>query len=71
MGAHLDAPYKKTIPLIEAIRQGHKEVVEALIKAGSDVNAIYDLEVGSPLQQAIETRNLDIEDLLRKAGAHD
>lgn len=71
MGAHLDAPYKKTIPLIEAIRQGHKEIVEALIKAGADVNAIYDLEVGSPLQQAIETRNLDIEDLLRKAGAHE
>jgi hypothetical protein len=71
MGANLDASYKKTTPLIEAIRQDHKELVEALIKAGADVNAMHDLEIGSPLQQAIERRNLDVEELLRKAGAHE
>lgn len=71
LGANVDAPYKKTTPLIEAIRQGHKEVVEALINAGADVNAMHDLEIGSPLQQAIESRNLDIEDMLRKGGAHE
>lgn len=71
LGADLNIPYKKTTPLIEAIRQGHKAIVEALIKAGVDVNAMYDLEVGSPLQQAIETRNLEVEGLLRKAGAHE
>lgn len=70
-GADLNAPYKKTTPLIEAVRQDHREAVDALIKAGVDVNAIYDLEIGSPLQQAIEKRNLDIEKLLRKAGAHE
>lgn len=71
MGADLDAPYKGTTPLIEAIKHDNKEAVAAFIEAGADVNAMHDLEVGSPLQQAIESRNLEVEDMLRKAGAHE
>ena len=72
LGADVDVVYKDTTPLVQAVMRQDKAAVQMLINAGADVNKLAsDLEIGSPLQQAIETRNVQIENMLRRAGAHE
>jgi hypothetical protein len=61
---------KKT-PLIEAVDRSHRAVVEQLIALGVEIDKIADPEYGSALQRAIEARDLEIETILRKAGARE
>lgn len=70
-GADINFVHKGKTPLMQAIMQNNARMVQALIAQGADVNAIADLEIGSPLQQAVEQRNLAIENMLRAAGAHE
>ena len=46
---------------------GHKEVVELLIAQGADVNA-KNKDVETPLDRAIQLKESEIADLLRKHG---
>ena len=50
-----------------AVGGGHREVVELLITAGADVNALS--VYGAPLDEAVERDETEIADLLRKHGA--
>lgn len=71
-GADVDVIYKTTTPLLEAVIRKDKAMVQELINAGANVNKITNnLELGSPLQQAIEKRDIEIESILRHAGAHE
>ena len=54
-------------PLHAAARKGLKEVVELLIHEGADLNA-KDEDGGTPLDVAIQFKELETADLLRKHG---
>lgn len=71
LGADINFAHKGKTPLIQAVMNNNKVMVQALIASGADVNGLADFEIGSPLQQAIEQRNIDIEIILRDAGAHE
>lgn len=71
LGADINFVHKGKTPLIQAVMNNDKLMVQVLIAQGADVNRIADLEIGSPLQQAIEQRNLEIENILRAAGGHE
>ncbi|MHC4745085.1 MAG: ankyrin repeat domain-containing protein [Planctomycetota bacterium] len=58
------------IALHDAVYGGHKEMVELLVSAGADVNA-RSKNGKTPLGLAIDGRNEEITELLRKAGATD
>ena len=49
-----------------AIRRGHKEIVELLIKNGADVNIKYYRQ--TPLDIANAHDNTEIANLIKKAG---
>lgn len=71
LGGNINFVHKGKTPLIQAVMNNNSLMVQELVSNGADVNGIADLEIGSPLQQAIEHRNLDIEAILRIAGAHE
>ena len=54
-------------PLHYAAANGHKEIAELLITKGADVNA-KDEDGGTPLDVAIQFKELETADLLRKHG---
>ncbi|MDB4797316.1 ankyrin repeat domain-containing protein [bacterium] len=54
-------------PLHNAADEGHKEVIELLIAKGADVNANSD-DYGTPLDWAINGRQAETINLLRKHG---
>ena len=54
-------------PMHEAAEGGHKKVVELLILKGADINA-KNGDGGTPLDLAIEHKNTEIADILRKHG---
>ena len=54
-------------PLHEAAEGGHKKVVELLILKGADINA-KNGDGRTPLDLAIEHKNAEIADILRKHG---
>ncbi|MDB4668894.1 ankyrin repeat domain-containing protein [bacterium] len=56
-----------TTPLHGAAFHGHKEVAELLIAEGADVNAKNE-DVETPLDRAIQLKEAEIADLLRKHG---
>jgi hypothetical protein len=71
MGADIDQSRGKMTPVIQAVVNKYTDVVEQLIELGVDLNKIVDLEFGTALQQAIASRDVPMESLLRKAGAHE
>ena len=54
-------------PLHYAAANGHKEIAELLIEKGADLNA-KDEDGGTPLDVAIQFKELETADLLRKHG---
>jgi ankyrin repeat protein len=54
-------------PLHRAAEGGHGDVVEALLKAGADVNAT-DLQGRTPTGLAVQAGHDDVADLLRRHG---
>ena len=54
-------------PLHHATAVGHKEIAELLITKGADVNAKEE-DGGTPLDMAIQFKELETADLLRKHG---
>ena len=54
-------------PLHYAAANGHKEIAELLIEKGADLNA-KDEDGGTPLDVAIQFKELETVDLLRKHG---
>lgn len=66
-----DREYDETA-LFEAVREGPIEVVQMLIKAGANVNAVsMKPDRHTPLNEAIRAGRPDVEKLLRDAGATD
>jgi ankyrin repeat protein len=61
-----DDEYGST-PLHNAAANGHKEIAELLITKGADVNAKEE-DGGTPLDMAIQFKELETADLLRKHG---
>ena len=70
-GANLNEVKNKKTPLIQAVMNGNKDAVEALAKAGADVNLMPDKAVGTALQNALITRNVAIELILRNYNARE
>ena len=56
-------------PLILAAGKGYKEVVGLLVEAGANVNLADNK--GTPLAWAINTKHLEIADLIRQHGGHE
>ena len=54
-------------PLHYAAANGHKEIAELLIEKGADLNA-KDEDGGTPLDVAIQFKELEIADLIRVIG---
>ena len=54
-------------PLHHAATQDHKKIAELLITKGADVNA-KDEDGGTPLDVAIQFKELEIADLIRVIG---
>ncbi|MEX0848812.1 MAG: hypothetical protein WD055_01125 [Candidatus Dependentiae bacterium] len=71
MGADIDQSRGRMTPVIQAVVNKYIDVVEQLIKLNVDLNKIADLETGSALQQAIASRDVPMENLLRRSGAHE
>jgi ankyrin repeat protein len=57
-------------PLLYAVRQGHRESTEALLKAGADVNALSAGDKTSPLLMAIINGHFDLAKTLLDKGAN-
>ncbi|MCH2516416.1 MAG: ankyrin repeat domain-containing protein [Dehalococcoidia bacterium] len=70
MGEHLAVDEPRRISRVSAVatRDGRKEAVELLIAAGADVNAKGN-DSETPLDMAIQFKEAEIADLLRKHGA--
>lgn len=67
-GAHADRANRQGItPLMAAARGGHVAVVQQLIDAGADLNAT-DYTGRTPLLWAAESRNRQVETVIRRAG---
>ncbi len=71
VGADINQVRGKMTPLIQAIQNGLRDVVEQLIKLDVDLDKIADIEFGSALQRAIANRDAPMEQLLRRAGARE
>jgi ankyrin repeat protein len=63
----IDQAYQST-PLGLAARWGHSEMVEYLIKQGADINKAG-ASWSTPLAWAKKKGHVDIEEILRHAGA--
>lgn len=70
-GADINQVKNKSTPLIQAIKNGGEDTVQALVTAGADVNKAPDKTVGTPLQQSFIIHNTPIEMILRANGAHE
>ena len=57
------------IPLIEAVKDGDTAAVRALLDKGGDVNA-PEVDGTTVLHWAVSRNNLDVADLLIRAGAN-
>ena len=68
-GADVNAPYKNTTLLLEAVSYDHKEIVELLIDKGAELN-IKDDDGVTPLHEAVRSiSHKDIIELLITNGA--
>ncbi len=67
--ANFDDIKNKSTPLIAAITNNNKELVQALLDNGASIGFMPSPDTGSPLQQAIVQKRTDIELLLRSRGA--
>jgi len=68
----VEYPDKKGItPLIQAVDNANKEMVQALLQAGASANFPQDPTIKTPLQHAINLRETDIDALLRRYGARE
>lgn len=71
IGADIDQVRNKMTPLIQAVQKGNLDVVNELIALDVNLDKIADIEFGTALQRAIANRNVDIERILRRAGARE
>ncbi|MDB4712937.1 ankyrin repeat domain-containing protein [bacterium] len=58
---------EKITALINASIEGHRKIVEFLIKEGADVNG-YDVDGKTPVDYAVKNGHKEIESILRKNG---
>ncbi len=55
--------------LVHAVREGHKEVTQALLDAGADINAVTEGDSSSPLLMAMINGHFDLGLFLMSQGA--
>jgi len=57
-------------PLFMAAQEGHVKIVNALLKAGANVDAVRVKDSVTPLLMAVQEGHVEIITLLLKAGAN-
>ncbi|ARF07983.1 ankyrin repeat protein [Catovirus CTV1] len=67
-GISLTSYYSRSDPLCVAIKHGHLDIVELLVKKGVDINKEYDYDETTPLMIAVEEGHLDITKYLIEKG---
>ncbi len=60
------SPDKKMTVLMQAVKNGNKQMVKALLEQDADPNLILDSQIGSAIQIAFENGFVEIERLLRQ-----
>ena len=69
--AQVDKPKDGMTPLVKAVRNKNLPMVKELLANKANINLIADRAIGSPVQNAVEVRDLIIENFLRDNGARE